>query len=78
MEQTEKNPVSSKRTRAQILQIVSKYEKSHGLTVKEFCCIGFIIGNIAVSTAYFSLAFRKNKLNAMRSIPAGIINEFKS
>jgi transposase-like protein len=37
MEQTEKKPVSGKRTREQILQIVSEYEKSHGLTVKEFC-----------------------------------------
>ena len=37
MEQTEKKPGSSKRTREQILQTVAKYEKSHGLTVKEFC-----------------------------------------
>ena len=37
MEQTEKKPGSGKRTREQILQIVSEYEKSHGLTVKEFC-----------------------------------------
>ena len=37
MEQTEKNPGSGKRTREQILQIVAEYEKSNGLTVKEFC-----------------------------------------
>jgi hypothetical protein len=37
MEQTEKKPVSGKRTREQILQILAEYEKSHGLTVKEFC-----------------------------------------
>ena len=37
MEQTEKKLVSGKRTREQTLQIVSEYEKSHGLTVKEFC-----------------------------------------
>lgn len=37
MEQTEKKPGSGKRTKEQILQIVSEYEKSHGLTVKEFC-----------------------------------------
>ena len=37
MEQTEKKPGSSKRTREQILQIVAEYEKAQGLTVKEFC-----------------------------------------
>ena len=37
MEQTEKKPVSSKLTREQVLQIVSQYKKSQGLTVKEFC-----------------------------------------
>lgn len=37
MEQTEKQQGSSKRTREQILQIVAEYDKSHGLTVKEFC-----------------------------------------
>jgi hypothetical protein len=37
MEQTENKSGSSKRTREQILQIVAKYEKAHGLTVKEFC-----------------------------------------
>ena len=37
MEQTEKRSSSSKRTREQILQIIAEYEKSHGLTVKEFC-----------------------------------------
>lgn len=37
MEQTEKKLGSSKRTSEQILQIVAEYEKSHGLTVKEFC-----------------------------------------
>jgi hypothetical protein len=37
MEQTEKKPLASKRTREQILQIIGEYEKGHGLTVKEFC-----------------------------------------
>ena len=37
MEQTEKKPLIGKRTREQILQIISEYEKGHGLTVKEFC-----------------------------------------
>ena len=37
MEQTEKQQGSSKRTREQILQIIAEYDKSHGLTVKEFC-----------------------------------------
>ena len=37
MEQTEKKPYSSRRTREQILQILSEYDKKHGLTVKEFC-----------------------------------------
>ena len=37
MEQTEKQSGSGKRTREQILQILSLYEKSQGLTVKEFC-----------------------------------------
>lgn len=37
MEQIEKKPSSSKRTREQILQIIAEYDKSHGLTVKEFC-----------------------------------------
>ena len=37
MEQTEKNAGSGKRTREQILQIIAEYERSQGLTVKEFC-----------------------------------------
>ncbi|WP_315816452.1 hypothetical protein [Paraflavitalea speifideaquila] len=37
MDQTEKKTGSVKRTRELILQIIAKYEKSHGLTVKEFC-----------------------------------------
>jgi hypothetical protein len=37
MEQTEKKPGSGKRTKEQILQIVAEYERSQGLTVKEFC-----------------------------------------
>lgn len=37
MEQTEKKPGSGKRNKEQILQLIAEYEKSHGLTVKEFC-----------------------------------------
>lgn len=37
MEQTEKKSTSSRRTREQILQILSEYDKKHGLTIKEFC-----------------------------------------
>lgn len=37
MEQTEKKQTSGKRTREQILKLLAEYEKSHGLTIKQFC-----------------------------------------
>ena len=37
MEQTENQSGSGKRTKEQILHLLSEYEKYHGLTVKEFC-----------------------------------------
>jgi hypothetical protein len=37
MEQTEKKPLATKRNKDQILQLISEYEKSQGLTIKEFC-----------------------------------------
>lgn len=37
MEQTEKKSIQTRRTHEQILQILSEYDKKHGLTIKEFC-----------------------------------------
>ena len=37
MEQTEKKETSGKRTQEQILKLLADYEKSQGLTVKQFC-----------------------------------------
>ena len=37
MEQTENQSGSGKRTKEQIRHLLSEYEKSQGLTVKEFC-----------------------------------------
>lgn len=37
MEQTEKKAIQTRRNREQILQILSEYDKKHGLTIKEFC-----------------------------------------
>jgi hypothetical protein len=37
MEQTEKKAIQTRRSREQILQTLSEYEKKHGLTIKEFC-----------------------------------------
>ncbi|HUP11524.1 MAG TPA: transposase [Niastella sp.] len=37
MEQTEKKPLVGKRNKEQILHLLSEYEKSHGLTIKQFC-----------------------------------------
>ncbi len=37
MEQTEKKPESVKLTREQINEIIARYDKKHGLTIKEFC-----------------------------------------
>jgi hypothetical protein len=37
MEQTTSNLSSSRRTKAQMLKLLSEYDKNHGLTVKAFC-----------------------------------------
>ena len=37
MEQTEKKPFSGKRNKEQVLHLLAEYEKSHGLTIKQFC-----------------------------------------
>ena len=37
MEQTKKKSESTKRNKEQILHLLSEYEKSHGLTIKQFC-----------------------------------------
>lgn len=37
MEQTEKKPLAGKRNKEQILHLLAEYEKSHGLTIKQFC-----------------------------------------
>jgi hypothetical protein len=37
MEQTEKKPLAGKRNKEEILHLLAEYEKSHGLTIKQFC-----------------------------------------
>lgn len=37
MEQTISNQTGSRRTKAQMLKLLSEYDKAHGLTVKAFC-----------------------------------------
>ena len=37
MEQTTSNQPGSRRTKAQMLKLLSEYDKAHGLTVKAFC-----------------------------------------
>lgn len=37
MDQTEKKPLSAKPNKEQILALIAEYEKSNGLTIKEFC-----------------------------------------
>jgi hypothetical protein len=37
MEQTDKKPLAGKRNKEQVLLLLAEYEKSHGLTIKQFC-----------------------------------------
>jgi hypothetical protein len=37
MEQIEKKLLAGKRNKEQILNLLAEYEKSHGLTIKQFC-----------------------------------------
>jgi hypothetical protein len=37
MEQTESTPIKIRRTRKQITQLLKEYDKSEGVTAKEFC-----------------------------------------
>ena len=37
MEQAEKRPLAGLRKKEKILHLLAEYEKSHGLTIKQFC-----------------------------------------
>ena len=68
MEQTEKKPVSGKRTREQILQIIAQYKKAQGLTVKEFCQQHGISEG-----SFYSFRSRYGFKNQVKDKPGGFI-----
>lgn len=80
MEQTEKKAGSGKRTREQILQIVAQYEKSHGLTVKEFCRLhGISEGSFYSFRSRYGFKHQsKNKSGGFIAITAPVLKDSTS
>ena len=68
MEQTTSNQSSLRRTKAQMLKLLSEYNKDHGLTVKAFC----ELHKISEGSFYYARSHYRSAV-APQAQPSGFI-----